>query len=74
MNLVPVFTLAVALCQQENKYSSILQALDKIFVTIFAVEILVKWYHGFWSFWKVGWNVFDFLLVLISVVGDGKSE
>eukprot|EP00128_Syssomonas_multiformis_P008843 Colp12_sorted_trinity150504_noHs@16679 len=53
----------------EKTYSSIFSAFDKIFLTIFIVEILVKWYYGFITFWKVGWNVFDFAIVAASVLG-----
>jgi uncharacterized membrane protein YgcG len=51
--------------------NALMMSFDKALLTIFSLEILLKWYHGFWAFWKVGWNVFDFLLVFISILGDG---
>ena len=33
------------------------------------VEILLKWYHGFLIFWKVGWNILDFLIVMALLIG-----
>jgi len=45
-----------------------------VFLAIFALEILLKWYHGFWAFWRVGWNVFDFFLVAISILGQGMRR
>lgn len=56
-----------------REYGAYMQGLDEIFVTIFAVEIFLKWFHDFWAFWTVGWNVFDFILVFISIIGDGLT-
>jgi hypothetical protein len=36
------------------------------------MEILFKWYYGFGAFWKGGWNVFDFVLVLSTLLGPCK--
>jgi len=49
------------------KIDNILQVFDLIFVTIFVIEILLKWYHGFILYWRNGWNIFDFLVVVISL-------
>lgn len=38
-------------------------------MTIFVCEILVKWYHGFFMFWKMGWNVLDFFIVVALLLG-----
>eukprot|EP01112_Ceratiomyxa_fruticulosa_P019490 TRINITY_DN638_c0_g1_i2.p1 TRINITY_DN638_c0_g1~~TRINITY_DN638_c0_g1_i2.p1 ORF type:complete len:539 (-),score=111.62 TRINITY_DN638_c0_g1_i2:122-1738(-) len=47
---------------------SALSILDTIFLTIFMVELLLKWYHGFFLFWKSGWNLFDFFIVAASII------
>lgn len=47
--------------------------LDLIFLTVFVVEILLKWYHGFFLYWKSGWNVFDFIVVALSLLGPRKN-
>ena len=47
-------------------------ALDKFFLTLFVMEILIKWYQDFDSFWRVGWNVFDFAIVAASLLGPSK--
>ncbi|KAK2568174.1 Cation channel sperm-associated protein 4 [Acropora cervicornis] len=31
--------------------------------------ILVKWYHGFFMFWRRGWNVLDFFIVIALLLG-----
>ena len=48
----------------------LMSSIDSIFLTIFVVEIVLKWYNGFWIFWKVGWNVFDFFVVFVSLLGQ----
>ncbi|KAI9144928.1 Ion transport protein-domain-containing protein [Paraphysoderma sedebokerense] len=50
-------------------FSSVFSALDAVFLAVFTMEILFKWYYGFLDFWKTGWNVVDFLLVFISFIG-----
>ncbi|KAJ3196289.1 Cation channel sperm-associated protein 4 [Irineochytrium annulatum] len=47
--------------------------LDYIFLALYILEILFKWFYGFVQFWKVGWNIFDLLLVLTSIIGTGLS-
>ena len=45
--------------------------LDTFFHTLFAMEILIKWYHDFLGFWRVGWNIFDFVIVAVSFFVPG---
>ena len=58
---------------QEENYGSVFMALDKFFLTVFIMEILIKWYHDFFSFWKVNWNIFDFIIVAASLLGPSKK-
>lgn len=53
----------------EKKWGYVFSALDQFILTIFIFEILIKWYGGFFTFWKVGWNVFDFIIVASSLIG-----
>ena len=57
---------------QEENYRSVFMALDKFFLTVFIMEILIKWYHDFFGFWKVNWNIFDFIIVAASLLGPSK--
>lgn len=38
-------------------------------LTVFVVEICLKWYYGFLIFWKVGWNILDFIIVVALLLG-----
>ena len=57
---------------QEQNFGGLFLALDNFFLTLFALEILVKWYHDFLGFWRVGWNIFDFVIVAASLLGPSK--
>lgn len=57
---------------QEENYGNIFMALDQIFLSLYVMEILLKWYHDFLGFWKVGWNVFDFVIVAASLLGPSE--
>ncbi len=54
----------------EQNYTSVITILDYIFLSIFLVEIMLKWGHGFVLFWQDNWNVFDFVLVAMSLIGE----
>ncbi|KAJ3403660.1 Cation channel sperm-associated protein 4 [Chytridiales sp. JEL 0842] len=55
--------------QLSTTASDAFMILDYIFTSIFLSEILFKWYYGFLPFWKNPWNVFDVLIVGISLAG-----
>ena len=42
-----------------------LNVFDYCVLTVFVLEIIVKWIDGFWSFWSNGWNVFDFFVTIM---------
>lgn len=46
----------------------ILEAVDFLFLCLFVSEILLKWMDDFRGFWYEGWNLFDFLCTLASLV------
>jgi cation channel sperm-associated protein 4 len=41
--------------------------LDNVFLGIFIMEILLKWYCNFWDYWRSGWNILDILITGTSV-------
>lgn len=56
----------------EQNYSHLFSVLDQCLMTIFVCEILIKWYHGFFMFWKMGWNVLDFFIVVALLLGPSS--
>jgi len=47
--------------------------IDKLCLVVFVVEILLKLVVYRWSFWRNGWNIFDFLVVGIALVPAAGS-
>ncbi len=56
-----------------NSFLSFLALLDKVFLALFSVEILLKLYAYRLSFFKNGWNNFDFAIVAISLVPTSEA-
>ncbi|KAI8809047.1 Ion transport protein-domain-containing protein [Cladochytrium replicatum] len=53
--------------------SNIFSLIDYIFLSIFMVEIVFKWYYGFWNFWKNAWNYLDVIVVVAALSGPAIS-
>lgn len=51
----------------------ILSILDKICLYIFIIEIILKFIVYRFTFFKNGWNIFDFFIISISLVPNGGS-
>nr|XP_013800144.1 PREDICTED: LOW QUALITY PROTEIN: cation channel sperm-associated protein 4 [Apteryx mantelli mantelli] len=50
-------------------YSSLSTAIDNIVLIVLFFEVLLNWYKGFWLYWKDGWNIFNFFIVVYLLVG-----
>ena len=57
---------------QAARYEAVFLGLDRFFHALFAVEISLKWYHDFLGFWRVGWNIFDFVIIGTSFLVPGN--
>lgn len=55
--------------QLAEDYKLAFNIFDQAVLAIFTLEILLKWYYGFWIFWKVGWNILDFGIVIALLIG-----
>lgn len=51
-----------------NSFGNVLSLIDKIILTIFVIEILLKLYAYGFGFFRSGWNVFDFTIVAIALL------
>ena len=56
-----------------DDYGRVLHLLDKVALGIFMVEILLKIFAYRLSFFRAGWNVFDFIVVGIAIVPASGS-
>ncbi|KAI9190383.1 Cation channel sperm-associated protein 4 [Blastocladiella emersonii ATCC 22665] len=50
-------------------YGPTFAVMDSIFLSIFIMEILFKWYYAFANFWKSAWNWLDVALVVVALLG-----
>jgi cation channel sperm-associated protein 4 len=56
-----------------QKNPALFDFLDLATLSIYIMEIVVKWYIDFWGFWLSGWNIFDFALVAVGILGRYAS-
>ena len=51
-----------------QNYGEILSTIDSLILTVFTIEILIKILYRRLSFFKNGWNIFDFIIIGIALV------
>jgi voltage-gated sodium channel len=69
--LILINAVTLGLETSENfmdDYGLLISVADKIILGIFVIEISVKLYIYKWGFFRVGWNVLDFIIISISLV------
>ncbi|XP_022089562.1 cation channel sperm-associated protein 4-like [Acanthaster planci] len=76
--LAVIVVNAVLIVLQTNEdlsleYAWLFSIFDYIVLTIFVWELLLKWYNGFFIYWRVGWNILDFFIILTLFLGPTLS-
>mgnify|MGYP000554294261 FL=1 len=67
--IINAFTLGLETSPNiTSKYGLILSLVDKIALTIFTLELIGKLLVYRFNFFKDGWNVFDFIIVAVSLI------
>lgn len=67
--IINAFTLGLETSANiTSKYGLILSLVDKIALTIFTLELIGKLLVYRFNFFKDGWNVFDFIIVAVSLI------
>jgi len=51
-----------------QNYGEILSTIDSLILSVFTIEILIKILYRRLSFFKNGWNIFDFIIVGIALI------
>ncbi|KAK2496554.1 hypothetical protein MC885_016549 [Smutsia gigantea] len=67
----PAFQLLLAMLLEHYELFSI---IDDIVLTILICEVLLGWFNGFWIFWKDGWNILNFIIIFILLLGFFVNE
>ncbi len=57
----------------QEKFGPALELLDTIVIVIFVVELGLKLFGYGWNFFKSGWNIFDLVIVIISLAPADES-
>ncbi|KAF6344155.1 cation channel sperm associated 4 [Rhinolophus ferrumequinum] len=57
-----------------QRHYQLFSTIDDIVLTIFICEVLLGWLNGFWIFWKDGWNILNFLIIFILLLGFFITE
>jgi len=53
----------------EQKHGRSIDQIDSVLLTIYVMEIGLKITYQKKEFWKDNWNLFDFILILVSMIG-----
>ncbi|KAL7980428.1 hypothetical protein Chor_001582 [Crotalus horridus] len=53
----------------EEKYFGLFSAIDTIVLSFLICEVILNWYYGFCLYWKDGWNIINFCIVLYLCIG-----
>merc|ERR1719334_199259 len=69
MNFVTAAIQAEILPEKNSSAEHIFRSLEWFYVYAFLIELIMNMYgHYWWAFWKSGWNWFDFIIVLVSLM------
>ncbi|XP_055008071.1 sodium channel protein type 4 subunit alpha-like [Boleophthalmus pectinirostris] len=67
--IVNMVTMMVETDEQSQRTESILNNINLVFIVIFTSECLLKIFALRCYFFTVAWNIFDFVVIILSIVG-----
>ncbi|KAG1695926.1 Sodium channel protein 60E [Nymphon striatum] len=67
--LMNMIIMAIEHYDQSRLTAEVLEAFNVIFTSLFSCEAIIKIIGLRWSYFTVPWNIFDFLLVMSSIIG-----
>jgi len=65
-----MLTMTLDHYQQSDTFSNVLDYLNMIFIVIFTSECLMKIFALRYHYFKEPWNLFDFVVVILSILGN----
>ncbi|RWS17360.1 sodium channel protein para-like protein [Dinothrombium tinctorium] len=72
--MLNMFVMCLDVYKASASYSSTLEKLNLAFIAIFTLECILKLFAFRWHFFKEPWNVFDFVIVMLSITGTILKE
>ncbi|XP_062413678.1 sodium channel protein type 4 subunit alpha-like [Pungitius pungitius] len=67
--IVNMVTMMVETDEQSERKETILNKINLVFIVIFTTECLIKIFALRCYFFTVAWNIFDFVVIVLSIVG-----
>lgn len=67
--LLNMLTMMVETDEQSPEMESILYKINLAFIVIFTIECIIKIIALRYYYFTVSWNIFDFVVVILSIVG-----
>jgi len=52
-----------------DEFKTILDYVNLVFIVVFTLECVLKIFSLRWYYFKYPWNIFDFVVVIFSIVG-----
>jgi len=69
LNFLTSAIRAQVLPEKNTTGESVFRAFEWFYVYAFLIELVINMYgHYWWEFWRSGWNWFDFIIVVISLL------
>lgn len=72
--ILNMVTMMVETDEQSPQMEHILNNINLAFIIIFTTECLIKIVALRYYFFTVGWNIFDFVVVILSIVGGSWPQ
>lgn len=70
--IVNMVTMMVETDEQSERMESILNKINLVFIVIFTTECLIKIFALRCYFFTIAWNIFDFVVIILSIVGKQR--
>ncbi|XP_053308837.1 sodium channel protein type 4 subunit alpha isoform X1 [Spea bombifrons] len=67
-------TMMIETDDQSQEKTDILFKINLVFIVIFTTECVLKMFALRYYFFTIGWNIFDFVVVILSIVGIVLSD
>ncbi|XP_014866514.1 PREDICTED: sodium channel protein type 2 subunit alpha-like isoform X2 [Poecilia mexicana] len=67
--IVNMVTMMVETDEQSERMESVLNIINLVFIVIFTTECLIKLFALRCYFFTVAWNIFDFVVIILSIIG-----
>ncbi|KAJ8255828.1 hypothetical protein COCON_G00196920 [Conger conger] len=72
--ILNMITMMVETDEQTEKMKKNLYKINVVFIILFTAECLLKMFSLRHYFFTIGWNVFDFVVVIVSIIGMFLSD